>query len=143
MEAEDNMTQIGTRAQDIATLAQAFHIIEMAERDVNFNRPQDINGSKEALNVAFTSLMVELGELAQELDIKPWKIRNTPPDPAKVAEEFADVIAFFGVLMINVIEQVGIDPSGFAWSFIEKTETNIQRAKGRVEGYKPGNGIGT
>lgn len=129
--------------QAVLTLSNALGIIEMAEREINLNRPQDMNGGKEALNVAFTSLMVELGELAQELDIKPWKVRNTPPDPFKVADEFADVIAFFGVLMVNIMEQVGLDVYSFAKAFADKTEVNIARAQGKVEGYIPGAGIGT
>ena len=129
--------------QAVLTLSNALGINEMAEREINLNRPQDMNGGKEALNVAFTSLMVELGELAQELDIKPWKVRNTPPDPFKVADEFADVIAFFGVLMVNIMEQVGLDVYSFAKAFTDKTEINIARAQGKVEGYIPGAGIGT
>lgn len=121
-------------------LSMGLAYLVEAERRVNFNRPQDLSGSKEALATYATALTVELGELLQELDWKPWKTRTTPIDKAKVLDEFADVLAFIGVVLANICAQTGLTPEEFGDAFDAKTEVNIKRAQGLIRGYVPANG---
>jgi dimeric dUTPase (all-alpha-NTP-PPase superfamily) len=86
----------------------------------------------------FTAIVVELSELMQELDWKPWKQKGIV-DKAKVREEMADVIAFIGVLLDNIIAHTEITLEEIAVIFARKTELNIARANGAIENYVPRN----
>lgn len=75
------------------------------------------------------AMMVELAEFVQELPWKPWKKNPKPLDPERVADEFADILAFMGIL-IEYLDRMGITPEDLARAYNKKTEVNVQRFLG-------------
>jgi NTP pyrophosphatase (non-canonical NTP hydrolase) len=69
-----------------------------------------------------------------ELDWKPWK-RKDALDLDKVAEEFADVLAFLGLFVV-LLQHVGLDPDMLAMAYVAKSEKNKQRLLGLAAEYK-------
>lgn len=86
--------------------------------------------TKDALRTYSLAFIVEMAEWLQELDFKPWK--NGKPEvslrshPAVVAEEFADMLAFLGIL-ISYMDNLGITPDDLARAYVKKSEQNIVR----------------
>lgn len=88
--------------------------------------------TKDAVRSYFTAMHVELGELLQTLDWKPWKgdeEQCSIPDKARTADEFADVLAFLGVILTH-LNAMGLDTAALAKAYTNKTRTNIERFKG-------------
>jgi NTP pyrophosphatase (non-canonical NTP hydrolase) len=81
----------------------------------------------------FLALNVELMELLQELSWKPWK-NYKEPNQKKVAEEFADILAFLGVIIIY-LDRMGVPTEVLASAYARKSMVNIERMLGEVEGY--------
>jgi len=91
--------------------------------------------SKDAMRTYFMALVVELGELLQETDWKPWKDKQHI-DRENIAEEFADVLAFLGVILIQ-LDALGVPPGVLANAYIHKTGKNVARFLGEYgEEYK-------
>jgi NTP pyrophosphatase (non-canonical NTP hydrolase) len=90
--------------------------------------------TKAQVTTYFLAMMVEVGELVQELNWKPWK-ETFEPDPKKVADEFADILAFLGLILVY-LRAHGITPFDLADAYETKTRTNIDRFSGKVAGYK-------
>ncbi len=111
------------------------------EQRVNAERPQDMLGGKDATRTYVLAMMVELSELVQELDWKPWKSQTKPVDRHRVADEYADVLAFLGIITANVMAQTALTAQDLAEAFDRKTLVNISRANGQVEGYVPDAGV--
>jgi dimeric dUTPase (all-alpha-NTP-PPase superfamily) len=85
------------------------------------------------LRTYFLALNVELMELLQELSWKPWK--NTKQiDEARVADEFADVLAFLGIIVVY-LDSLGVPPSVLASAYAIKSRVNVERLLGKVAGY--------
>jgi transcriptional regulator with XRE-family HTH domain len=87
------------------------------------------------LRSVLLALHVEIDELAQELDWKPWKIKDVTSS-AKAASELADVLAFLGLLIIY-LERMGLTVTQMARTYESKSELNMQRAMMEVKDYKP------
>jgi NTP pyrophosphatase (non-canonical NTP hydrolase) len=83
--------------------------------------------------------MVEISELVQEFNWKPWKNSTKQLDLPKIADEFADVLAFLGILVVYM-QRVGVTPRMIADAYANKTKINVRRLMGEIEGY--GNGPG-
>lgn len=82
----------------------------------------------------FLALIVETVELMNELPgWKPWK-KPKLMNPEYVMDEFADILAFLGVIL-NYLRELGIDPADLADAYARKTNINIARFNGEVEGY--------
>lgn len=95
--------------------------------------------SPDQIRTYFLALMIEISELVQELNWKPWKIEKSLDKP-RVADEFADILAFLGVI-IEYLNRLGISPESLASAYNMKVTINVARALGQVEGYN-GNGQG-
>lgn len=81
------------------------------------------------------ALFIEVGEFVNELAWKPWK-PNKPVDLARVLDEFADILAFIGVIMVLLIRLYpSISTQTIADAYITKTQANIARFVGNVDGY--------
>jgi len=80
------------------------------------------------------ALQVEIAELLQELQFKPWK-NPRPLQADRIADEFADVLAFIGVLLYHIYHLTGLTPAILANQYVEKSNVNWERLNGRVEGY--------
>jgi len=79
------------------------------------------------------ALMIETGEFTQELNWKPWK-KEKRIDLDRIADEFADMLAFIGIILVY-LERLGVDPQMITNQYIHKTNVNVQRFLGRVQGY--------
>jgi NTP pyrophosphatase (non-canonical NTP hydrolase) len=80
------------------------------------------------------ALMVEVAELANELDWKPWK-KDQEVDAARVRDEFADILAFTGVLVYLLNKKYGIGPDDLAAAYYDKSLANVARIAGKVKDY--------
>lgn len=118
-----------------AILSAAIENLIEAEKRINFQRPKDMSGDKAVLAAYHSALTTELGELMQELDAKIWKTRTKPIDPKRVADEIADCLAFFAIVIANACAQSGITPRDIADQFVLKAHVNLERAKGQIAGY--------
>lgn len=102
--------------------------VNEANKDTGLVEPP----TKDQIRTVYTALSVELAELIQELDWKPWK--NKVPNTVNIANEFADILAFLG-LLIFYLNSMGVSPYTLVKAYVEKTETNINRFQHKVEGY--------
>jgi dimeric dUTPase (all-alpha-NTP-PPase superfamily) len=95
------------------------------------------NGPIEEINLPVYTLatIVELSEFLQETDWKPWKVKSDE-DITAIAMEFADILAFLGVI-INQLAQKGLTVDDLIAAYKIKSEINVARFKGEVEGYQP------
>lgn len=80
------------------------------------------------------ALSGEVHELAAELGWKPWK-PSAEIDRAKVLDEFADVIAFFGSLAALVADATDASPEEMWEAYRKKTLVSHERFTGKVLGY--------
>lgn len=78
------------------------------------------------------ALTEEIHETLNELKWKPWK--NGEPDMHAAIGEFADIMAFLG-LLLHYMQVMGASPEELAEATIQKARTNIQRANGEVDNY--------
>lgn len=80
------------------------------------------------------SLIGEVFELAQEVGWKNWK-ENPPMTPEQketIAEEFADVMAFFGLLLYTVTARTGLTFEDLVEAYELKSYKNIARFRGET-----------
>lgn len=85
--------------------------------------------SKEGVAVVAAALQVELGEFINELDWKPWKKHSVNREA--VVEEFADIMAFLGLLMLHLEARYDITVKDLADAYLTKSVKNVDRANGR------------
>lgn len=116
---------------DIETIAQGLSTWMGIQQFVSeHKKPIDVDD----IATHTMALIVELSEMLQETNWKYWK-----PDGdislAKIAEEFADVMAFIGILLVT-LDKLGIPPHMLAEYYAQKSLINIERFTGKVEGYK-------
>lgn len=81
----------------------------------------------------FTALIVEITELLQELNWKPWK-QERDVNLKRVADEFADILAFLGIIQVY-LSRLGLSSSDLADAYVNKTMVNVSRFNGEVPGY--------
>lgn len=80
------------------------------------------------------AIMKEITELMDELGWKPWKPRK-PIDRERVADEFADILAFLGLLTIYVMRLTGLTTTELAAAYLRKSDVNVARFNGEVPDY--------
>lgn len=98
------------------------------------SRPGPDGVTKQQMTVVFSALFVELGELMQELNWKPWKAEKDL-DPFRIADEFADIMAFLGLLM-SYLDTLGISPQNLVDAYTVKSRVNVDRLSGKVMAYR-------
>lgn len=114
-----------------ADLADGFIALKHFQGFVsNHNGPIDKNN----LPTYVMAMMVEWAEFLQETNWKPWKPEK-PVDRERLADEFADTLAFLGVIMI-MLDQMGIDADDIVDAYIKKSAENIRRFIGEVPEYR-------
>lgn len=92
--------------------------------------------SKDNVRSHFLALADEVFELLHEFSWKPWKSKDEPLNREAAIEEFADILAFLGVI-INYMETLsGVTPDELALAYREKSAKNIARFLGKVAGYE-------
>ncbi len=86
------------------------------------------------------ALQGEIFELAQELGWKSWKKNKelTTTQQRVIAEEFADILAFLGYLMVLMQNRTGLTTTQLGDAYFEKSSKNIRRFLGKSgeEGYE-------
>lgn len=127
-------------AEERAAIAAGLRaIMQVQDRNANLLPPGTggDSGTRGELRTAHQALMVELGEVYNALELKPWK-KETPIDAAHVIDEVGgDVLHFLG-WMLNAIERVyELTPDQFAHGFWAKSIENIARFQGKVPGREP------
>ncbi len=94
--------------------------------------PGALNGSRETLVAYAYSLIEEVQETLREVGVKPWK-KAAEPDVARVVEETADILAFLGILLINLAKACELDPEDFAWMVATQYQKTSQNNFRRFE----------
>ncbi len=132
------MAQIFLEAEG-HTLGAGLKLLKLTQEVVSSTLPNCIpelgeQPSPDQLRTYFLALNVELGELLQELNWKPWK-EPREIDKPRVIDEFADVLAFMGILLVY-LDRMGVSTSDLVAGYQKKTDINIQRLTGKVAGYR-------
>ncbi|HBT47808.1 MAG TPA: dUTPase [Peptococcaceae bacterium] len=83
------------------------------------------------------AIMVELGELLEEVNFKWWKVPR-PLDPEAIKGELVDILHFF----ISMCLKAGIGAEDLYRAYIAKNEENFRRQRGLSsrDGYAPESG---
>jgi NTP pyrophosphatase (non-canonical NTP hydrolase) len=82
-----------------------------------------------------TALLVEAGELMNELNWKPWKARRAL-DPARVLDEYADVVAFTLLVGAMLADLLGVTLGDVEAAYAKKLEVVAVRQAGGAPGYE-------
>lgn len=84
------------------------------------------------------ALQGEIFELAQELGWKYWANPKEMDHESvtKVADEFADVLAFLGLLVYLLERRTGLSSEDLLVAYLKKTDKNVERFLGKVSGYE-------
>lgn len=112
----------------------AMHALEFVQSTVSAAVPGCITEgqpTKDQLRTYTLAMIVELGEFIQTLDWKPWKDKQDF-DKSDVTYEFADILAFMGVLVVY-LRKMGITPEDIGDAYVAKSITNIERFLGERE----------
>lgn len=82
---------------------------------------------------------VELGELVNECQWKPWRAYDppTPEGKQRAVKEFADVLHMLAWIGNNLNERLGITGLDLAEGFMAVAAENRARFEGRVPGREP------
>lgn len=95
--------------------------------------PWALDATPENVRTFCFALVHEVGEIADELQWKPWKLKGSV-DSVAIAYEAADVLAFLA-LVFRYCRAHGVTMDHIATAFIDKSRTNVERLNGRVAGY--------
>lgn len=82
--------------------------------------------SADVLRTYVLALIVEAGEFIQTLDWKPWRKNPRVTDMDKTLDEFADILAFIGMI-ISILDALGVNPDEIAAAYLQKEHINIDR----------------
>lgn len=115
------------RLGEIFTWQERFNTRVREERHLEFSSGEWIQ--REAI-----ALMVELGEVMEEVRYKWWK-NPQPIEPEKLHEELVDVLHFF----ISMCIDAGMDAEVLYRGYMAKNQENFRRQQGLSDkpGYRP------
>lgn len=115
------------RLEDIFRWQKQFNDQIRQDRNLDFSGVEWVQ--KEAI-----ALMVELGEVMEEVRYKWWK-NPTPVNPEKLSEELVDVLHFF----ISMCIDSGLDAESLYQGYLAKNQENFRRQAGQSTktGYAP------
>ena len=116
-------------------LNQGLSLLDLVQSHVSGPLLRDKDKTQEYMRTYCLALFVELGEFVNELAWKPWK-PDKKVDTAKVKDEFADMLAFLGVILV-LLKQLHpeLTTTALATAYLHKSRLNIARFIGTVEGY--------
>ena len=80
----------------------------------------------DVLRTYVLATFVELAEFIQVLPWKPWRVSVKTVDKDKVLDEFADILAFIGVLM-TILHDMGFSTYDIASAYVNKERINVSR----------------
>lgn len=122
-------TIIDDSARDIYNGFEALSLIHRATSALvkHNNKSLDLQlTSPDVLRTYVLALMVEAGEFIQTLDWKPWRKNEGLGDLEKTADEFADIVAFVGMIML-ILNDMGLDSRELAKAYMRKEHVNVAR----------------
>ena len=127
----------------VMTLTEGLGMLALNQKVISQGDPECIPPegqapSKDAVRSYALALMIEVAEFTQELDWKPWKTKQLV-DQERVADEFADILAFLGIILIY-LDRMGISPSVLARAYNHKSKINIDRFISRHSATAPADG---
>lgn len=92
-------------------------------------------GAIEKIRINMLSMFVELGELINTMEWKPWK-KGHITDTQRVEEELADVLAFLGNILSAIqAAYPTISINTIVTQYLKTCENNIKRFQGQVDQY--------
>jgi hypothetical protein len=121
-----------SRTSQVVTGMQA---LIMAQLTSEARIPKADKGGKQAIVNMIWALHTELGELSNELNIKPWKTYGHNESMIvkmdSVFKELADITAFYAAIMIAICDRIGYPYQEFmerlAVTYIQVAMENIER----------------
>lgn len=120
-------------------LALGLQVLVDTQRQVSslVDGATDLPLTKEQVSTVAFALVQEIGELANEIGWKPWK--QVSRDEYAIVDEFADVLAFLGLLIYYITDGLGITPQQLVTAYVNKSLENVSRFIGRAA--KPNYGV--
>ena len=113
------------------TLFQGLKVLFDMQNTVSGIRPESLDGSMATITQYLYALSEEIHELGRELPWKPWRTNHKAIDEQYVIKEFSDLLAFIGILMINIGKVVYNDPEilprKLAEQYLKTSIDNIYR----------------
>ena len=85
--------------------------------------------TKDTVRAYCLAFMIETAEFIQTLDWKPWKNKAKPCDTERALDEFADIMAFLGII-VEHLYRMGITPGDLAEAYRKKSIINVDRFLG-------------
>ena len=134
------MTKKCHHDDDLLDVAFGLDALIKVQAEGANNLPEHLKPYDQAdFRTAALGAFVELGELVNECQWKPWRHYDSPTvvERQKVLKELADVLHFLPWMIRNLKERFGIETYEVAASFIEVHQENIQRFRGNVPGREP------
>lgn len=126
---EEAKSTVDSNKYDIEDGIRALRNIHNATNKIASNGNymlSEVLGRPETWRTYVLAAFVELAEFIQVLPWKPWRDSVRTIDGIKLLNEFADVLAFIGVL-ITILGELGYTPDDIARTYISKEFVNIDR----------------
>jgi len=117
----------------VEKLAEGLKVLDDVQSVIGSAIPGWVEGDPEFIRTSWLALIVELSELLQLFNWKQWK-DPIAPDLPRMADEFADVLAFFGYLVVY-LRLAGLDSVDLGKAYAHKTNVNSRRLAGKIPGY--------
>ena len=111
-----------------------FAMQKALDDDITARRHLEGIPPEEWIQKDILALLVELGEVLDEVNYKWWKNKK-PLEPEKLHEELIDVLHFF----VSMCIRAGLDAEGLFAVYQEKNKENFARQQGlsQKKGYAP------
>jgi NTP pyrophosphatase (non-canonical NTP hydrolase) len=120
--------------EELGQIASGLDRLKEVQRFVSAQVPDYVTEEVTNDQVARTcfALTGEIFELAQKLGWKTWKVNPEFDDEQveAIAEEYADILAWQGLLTLLVCERTGLTPKDLESAYWAKTEKNLRRFEG-------------
>lgn len=93
--------------------------------------------TKPIVTATALSMIMEVCELVNEhIPWKPWKPAKPLENPEKAMDEFADILAFLGLMIVIMERRTGCTVADLVEAYKKKTVVNMNRFSGKVEEYR-------
>jgi hypothetical protein len=126
--------------EDLKRITEGFIALTDHQQEGARNLPQHLWAyDQEDFIRASLGMFVELGELVNESQWKPWRSYSPPTEDErnKVIKEFGDVLHMLSWMLNNLRERFEIGPVDIAAGFMAAHLENIERFRGNVPGREP------
>lgn len=112
-------------------LEQGLNALYAVQSIVSSVHPASLDGWLDTILQYMFALEEEIHELARALQWKPWKDYQFEPDNELILKEFSDILAFIGILMVNIGKRTTFHPDDFpgllAKKYRKTSMENMQR----------------